>query len=64
MKGIIFISFTIFHAKLCYELTTIWLIVKEDNVFVRFENDCIEKVPLPAILDSVNCLPVWVVWIA
>ena len=25
-------------------------------MFVRFENDCIEKVPLPAILDSANCL--------
>ena len=48
--------FHFLHAKLCYELATMWLLVKENNVFVRFEKDCIEKVPLPAILDSANCL--------
>lgn len=48
--------FHFLHAKLCYVLTTIWLTVKEDNVFVRFKNDWIEKVPLPAKLDSANCL--------
>ena len=44
-SGFIFISFT-----LSYVMN--W----PDNGFVRFKNDWIEKVPLPAKLDSANCL--------
>ena len=31
-------------------------------MFVRFENGYIEKVPLPAILDSPNCLVQYLVF--